>query len=203
MFGWFRKQKAQQPSGSLTGLLNLPDAKFVDAVSGLIAQAAPAEHAMTIVAHYNLGPMVAAVTSVMAREKKPYDEEEILQQLLAKDMSDPVSGRRLWWFCSGYLVRRLDRIAAKNPVHTPAASQVWSTLVEGSQFVPALLKNNVVWSQSEKDLVLMSMSRTGTSEPTPREAMLFTLRTMVPKSYQRALEVERVVEKCGLTYFGP
>ncbi len=203
MFSWFRRQEQHKLSSGLAALLDLPDDKFVEAMSGLAAKSAPPESAMIVVAHYNLGPMVAAVKSVMERDNKTFNEEELLRQLLDKDMTDPVSGRRLWWFCCGYLVRRLDRIAAKNPSHAPAAAQVWSGIIEGSQLVPELLKNNIVWRQSEKDFVLMSMSRTGSSEPTPREAMLFTLKTMMPTCYRSAPDVERVVQKHDLTYFGP
>ena len=203
MFNWFRKKTVKPPSDGLTALVGLPDDKFSEAVVGMFAQAAPAECAMTVVAIYNLNPMMSAAASAMARDQKPFSEEAFLRQMLGKDMSDPLIGRRLWWFSSGLLVRRLDRLAMKNPPMIQAAAQVWAALVEGAQHAPALLKINVVWSSQEKEFVLMSMSRTGTTEPSPREAMLLAVRAMLPKSYQGTLPITSVMAKHRLTFFGP
>ncbi len=203
MFGWFRKKKRQQPRDRLAELLDLPDGKFTEAISGMIAQAEPAECAMIVVAYHNLVPMVSAISTAMARDRKQFHEDTFLRQLLKKDMGDAICSRRLWWFSSGYLVRRLDRLAASFPALAPSAAQVWASLVEGAQYVPALLKNNVIWSPQEKEYVLMSMSMAGTSDPSPREAMLFALKFMMPKAYQGAPQIASVMEKHGLTFFGP
>jgi hypothetical protein len=83
--------------------------------------------------------MELAIQDVLRREGKTFDPDKHLRELLDKDMSHPVNGRRLWWFALAMLVRRLDKITAKDQSLVAAASQVWSALISGAQYVSGVI----------------------------------------------------------------
>ena len=203
MYGWLRKKAPHASNNGLSTILALDEKQFASAVSETVSQSGQAECAMLIVALYNFAPVEKVMNEVMHRERKTFDEEDFLRQTLAKDMSHPINGRRLGWFALAMLIRRLDRLAVKDPILALAASQTWASLIEGAQRVPELLVHNIVWKSEEKTFVLASMAPGDVSTPSSHDAMLFVLRRMLPKGYRDFPAVKAVQKHYGLSFFGP
>ena len=153
MFSWLRRK--QPPSVSLP-ILELDDHSFVRAVLASQEGQPPGAGAMCVVAYLNLTPMIGASFEV-AREtgdsKVPSTLDDFIR-LIATTLAtktDEIEKRRLMWLFQAALIMRATQKSETSPLLLDDTAQIWVHLVKGGAVIDGALRDNILWSDEEKE----------------------------------------------------
>ena len=154
-------------------------------VSEFISNAQPSERAMCVVGVENLKPVLRAMRDLAKEKAQHFDSASALgitHKLIERAGDDPVKSRRALWHVMANLVMHLDSIAIDEPQLTEIAIDVWLMLAESGQYIPNLLRSNIVWTADEKCWF--------ENVKTEREGMMYVIKYSMPRTYKRHLRIK-------------
>lgn len=206
MFGFLKRKKAEKPQNDYVALLGLAPQAYAEAMRDFFDSMDPATKAHVVVAYENLLPVLSACYSQARKEGGSFTVEDFIRELGPRldSYTDEVNSRRMAWSLFAALLGRLEKLAREDigikeigaGMHRRQAAKllgIWCGLVREMPRLKALLPNNVVWKQQEKDWFDLSKSD---------EAMLeYGLNHTIPPVFAKTAPVEAMAKGLGIHYW--
>jgi hypothetical protein len=176
MFGFFRRKKKELSFAET--IMAMSDDRFALFSKGMFEGEPPATHAMIIVAYVNLEVIVPALISISKDNGGKISIDDLMTELLERltTKTDEITKRRRAWFSFAFLQIRLMKKAETSNICRQQCLENWILMAESGAYLKAILSNNIVWTDDEKQFFKRIKDESGGVE--------FVTNNIVPISYR-------------------